>query len=357
MGNIDNIVDVTITVETPAADSASFSSLLLMAKKPSNAGTEEMPDVAVVHNAKELTGFGYETGDEVYAAAMAAFNQDPRPDKVYVVARSKNADGETIQECLDRAVSRNEWYGFGLAFDASATEIEAAAKWAEANEKLFGFSYASGTCPINLKAYNNTFGFYAGDLVPQPDRLPDGNRYAAVSYMAKCFGYDPGTETWGLKTLNGVTASHLSTTKIKELSEANVNYYITVANKDVTQDGRAGSGEWIDVIRFRHWLVNKIQIEVFNFLVKAAKISFNNGGITGIQNVIQAVLSSAQGAGIDEDIYDAEGNLDKGYTVSVPKSQDISAADKKGRRLSGVTFTARLAGAIHETKVRGTLVY
>lgn len=357
MSNIDKIVDVTIAVEAPASDSASFSNLLLVVQKPSNVGTETMPDVAVVTDAKELTAFGYTTEDEAYIATTVAFNQDPRPDKVYIIAMSANTDGEDIAGCLDRALSTNEWYGFALAFAATATEVEAAAKWAEANDKLFGFTFWLGESPIDVKPYNNTFGIFSGDLIPQPDKLPDGNKYAAVAFMAKCFGYDPGTETWSLKTLNGVTPSHLSTTKMQSLASGNINYYIMVANKDVTQDGRLGSGEWIDVIRFKHWLVNKIQIEVFNFMVRNPKVAFNNGGITGIQNVIQAVLSGAQGAGIDEDTYDADGNLVKGYVVNVPMSQDIPAAEKKSRKLSGVTFTARLAGAIHETKVRGTLVY
>ncbi len=358
MSNIDNIVHVTIAIEAPVMDSTSFSNLLLIVQKASTVGTEEMPDVAVIQSAKELTAFGYKTTDEAYIAATVAFNQDPRPDRVYIIARSANADGETVEECLDRAVSKNEWYGFALAFEATATEIEAAAKWAEANEKLFGFSFAAGNCPINMTPYSNTFAIYAGDLVPQPDSLPDGNRYAEVAYMAKCFGYDPGTETWGLKTLNGVTASHLSTTQINELSSANVNYYITVANKDVTQNGRVGADEWIDVIRFRHWLLNKIQIEVFKFMAKNEKAAFNDSGITGIQNVIESVLSAAQRAGgIDEDRYDENENLERGYIVTVPKSAAISAAEKRKRKLTGISFIARLAGAIHEVAIRGTLVY
>lgn len=357
MNNIDNIVSVTIRIESPVADSASFSSLLLMAAKPSNVGKDEMPDVAVIREPKELAEFGYNTDDDAYAAAMVAFSQNPKPDKVYVVARSAKDDGESITDCLDRAIAQNEWYGFALAFAASATEIESAAKWAEANNKLFGFSYFTGDCPINVKEYNNTFAFYAGDIVSDSNEIPNGNKYAAIALMATCFGYDPGAETWGLKTLNGVTPSNLTTTKITELTNANVNYYITVANKDVTQNGCVGTGEWIDVIRFKYWLLNKVQIEVFNFMVQNPKITFNDGGITGIQNVIESVLSSKQGDGIDNDQYDKDGNVEKGYEVIVPRAADVSAADKKNRRLTGVTFTARLAGAIHETAIKGTLVY
>lgn len=356
MSNISDVVNVTIAIESPATDSASFSNLLLVVPAPTNVGTEDMPEIAVVQEVKDLIPFGYVSTDEAYKAVSVAFNQDMRPSKLYIIARKKSLESdEAIADCLDRALAVNDWYGFSLAFDASATEMEASAQWSESNNKLFGFTYTTGNCPINISAYNNTLAFFAGDL--KSGEMPDGNTYAAIAFMSKCFAYDPGTETWNLKTLRGVTASELSSTKISTLKNGNINYYRTIANKDVTQEGKVGSGEWIDVIRFKEWLLNKIQIEVFNFMVKNPKVAFNDGGITGIQNVIESVLSSAQGGGIDDDRHDADGNVERGYEVIVPRSADVSATDKKNRKLTGVTFTARLAGAIHETTIKGTLVY
>lgn len=354
--NITDVVDVTIAIESPATDSASFSNLLLVVPGPTEVGTEDMASVVVIRSAKELTAFGYTSNDEAYKAAAVAFNQDMKPEKIYIVARKKTLEEEeSIADCLDRAIAVNEWYGFALVTYTSGTDIEAAAKWAESNNKLFGFTFTAGNCPIDITVYNNTFGFFSGDL--KADTIPDGNMYAGIAFMAKCFSYTPGSETWNLKTLRGVTASSLSTTKVETLKNGNVNFYRTVANKDVTQEGKVGSGEWIDVIRFKEWLINKLQVEVFNFMVKNPKISYNDEGIVGIQNVIESVLSSAQGTGIDKDRFDEDGNVEKGYEVIVPKSADISATDKKNRKLTGVSFTARLSGAIHETQIRGTLIY
>lgn len=354
--NISDVVDVTIAIESPATDSASFSNLLLIVPQPANVGDEEMSGVVEIKSVKDITVFGYTETDEAYKAVSVAFNQDMRPEKIYLIARMSELEStETVPDCLDRALAKNEWYGFSLVNFSSNTDIEAAAKWAESNGKLFGFTYTSGNCPIDVTAYNNTFAFFAGDL--KASQIPDGNKYAAVAYMAKCFSYDPGKETWGLKTLRGVTASNLSTTKVETLKNGNVNFYRSIANKDVTQEGKVGSGEWIDVIRFKEWLINKVQIEVFNYMIKNPKVSFNDAGITGIQNVIESVLAGAQGGGIDEDRYDDEGNLLRGYIITVPKSVDISAADKKNRSLKGISFVARLTGAIHETHIKGTLVY
>ena len=145
--NINDVVDVTIAIESPATDSASFSNLLLVVPKPTNAGDEEMNGVIVVQSAKDLTVFGYTSDDAAYKAVAVAFNQDMRPDEIYVIAREKTLEAdETIADCLDRAVSVNKWYGFALVSYTTSSDLEAAAKWAEANGKLFGFTFTSGNC-------------------------------------------------------------------------------------------------------------------------------------------------------------------------------------------------------------------
>ena len=74
--------------------------------------------------------------------------------------------------------------------------------------------------------------------------------------------------------------------------------------------------------------------------------------------MLEAALSAAQqNNGIDTDRIKSDGEVEKGYTITVPLASEVSASDKKNRKLSGVSFTARLAGAIHETQIKGTLVY
>ncbi len=57
-----------------------------------------------------------------------------------------------------------------------------------------------------------------------------------------------------MKQLAAVTPSRLNSTFIKKLEEANISCVITVASKNITQGGKTGGGEWIDIIRFRDWL-------------------------------------------------------------------------------------------------------
>lgn len=352
MGALNDIIDVTISIESPAADGASFNTLLLVVPEPKEAGSEIMGAAVSVRDLKELEEYGYTSEESAYSAALMAFSQDPRPNEVYVTAR---AEEESVEECLNRAVTVSGWYGFVMVGCDDTADIQLAAKWAEANGKLFGYSYTEDETVIDFAGYENTFVMYAGTGAKE---VPEGNKYAAVAFMAACFGYEPGSETWALKTLRGISPAELSASKAKALKEKNVNFYRTVAGRNVTQGGKVGNGEWIDVIRMRQWLLNEIQFKEFAYLAQQPKVPFNDGGITGIQNVLEAVLSGAQkSGGIDEDRYDEDGKIEKGFQVFVPRSSSISAAEKKSRVLTGVTFKARIAGAIHAAVIKGTLTY
>lgn len=351
MSNIDDIVNVQISIESPTGTGESFSALLLVAPAPENAGLT-VSDAIEINYAADLTDYGYTEDSETYLAASIAFAQDPRPEKLYVAVRKVDSGTtESITTTLDRAAGVSGWYGIALAGTVEGSDIKLAAQWAEANEKLFAFSWTGTNIPIDVTAYNRTFAmYYSGSEA--------SDKYGALALMAKCFGYDPGSESWDLKTISGVSASTLTSAKIKELEDIPSMYYTKVASKNCTMNGKVGSGEWIDIIRFRDWLVSEIQSKVFAYLTANTKVPYTSAGITGVQNRIEEVLTAAQRVGgIDADETDSDGNVTKGFTVTVPKVASITAIEKKSRKLKNVTFTARLAGAINAAYIKGTLTY
>lgn len=351
MSNIDDIVNVQISVESPTGTGESFSALLLVAPQPDNAGLG-IPDVAEITYASDLADYGYDEDSETYLAATIAFAQEPRPEKVYVVIRkSESGTVEGITTTLERAAGTVGWYGIALVGDVTGSDLKTVAQWTDSNEKLFGFSWTGSEIPIDVTAYNRTFAMYYNST-------ETADKYGALALMAKCFGYDPGAESWDLKSISGVSASTLTNAKTSELEKIPSMYYTKVASKNCTMNGKVGSGEWIDIIRFRDWLTSEIQSKVFSYLTANAKVPYNDDGITGIQNRIEEVLYAAQKSGaVDSDTTDENGNVTKGYSVTVPLAADISSADKKTRKLKNVKFTARLTGAIIATTIKGSLTY
>ena len=365
MSNIGEIVDVQIAIEAPPLTSEAFSRMLIVAPGPTLAATEEMPDLIPIRQAKELIAYGFSAESEAYLAAQVAFSQNPGPSLLYVTARQTETTGEgddaittneALATTLDRAMGDNQWYGVCLAGYETISDITAAANWCNANSKLFGFAWNGSSIPVDITGMDRTFAIYNGDTGIVP--MPDGNTYEHIALMAKCFGYEPGSETWANKTLNGVNVSKLTSAKVTALKAVNSNYYIQVANKNITQTGCVGSGEWIDTIRFMDWLIEEVQNQVYAFIVANTKVPYNDDGINGIQNQIEHVLKQGQLAGgIDDDRYDDNGEVDPGYQIIVPRAADVSASDRRARKLYGLYFIARLESAIHYTQIRGTLTY
>ena len=49
-------------------------------------------------------------------------------------------------------------------------------------------------------------------------------------------------------------------------------------------------------------------------------------------------------------------NGDEDKTVNAPLASDVDSNDRASRLLPDITFSATLAGAIHKTVIRGTVV-
>ena len=166
------------------------------------------------------------------------------------------------------------------------------------------------------------------------------------------------SETAAFKVLASVYPSNLTSTEMKALADANLNYFITVGNKNISMNGKVVGDEWADIIRFRDWLKNDMQVRVVNLFIVNPKIPYTDSGIGLVQNQMLASLKAGQDVGgIAEDEFDEDGNTIPGYQTSVPLAATISASDKASRRLTGCKFKARLAGAIHFAELTGSLTY
>lgn len=401
MSNISDIVNVDISIEQPVTESQSYSNMLIVTDAPATPiGT--IPTTAFkVESITKLTGYGWLNGttvDPICKAFNTAMSQSPKPNAVYVVVRQavtapaydstatyevgdycthssqiyrcivaittpeafdsdhwEESEGiEPIATTLTRASGNADWYGFTLAVVNQTTDmLTGASTWAEANSKLFGFAWVTGTCPITLTGLDRTFAIFGGST-------EDGvnNLHVATAWMAKCFGYEAGSETWAHKSLGNVSVSQLTDAEVQTIKSAGANFYQKYANQKCTLDGKLGSGEWIDIIRFRDWLVNELRVNLVALFANNTKIPYTDAGITAIENVITEVLKRGQTVGgIAQNEYGADDTITYGYTVSVPRAYEVPATTKQQRKLTGVTFTAKLAGAIHYAEISGRLVY
>lgn len=353
--NIDGIVKCDISISSPAVSSESFSGLLLVGPPP--ADETEVDPVAVYSSFEAVQDAGYKEADPVYTAAMVAFAQSPKPDKVYVASIQKTEPmGETDEEpteTVKRALGTDGWY-FILPAGVESTKFDALAAYVETTQKMLGVTYeAKEEDSISTKGLWRSNAWKLADNQTSPyDKYLHVAICAAIAYLA------PGTETWSFKSLALITPGEFSDTEIAKMDESCLNYYVCIAKKNITQGGKVLGDEWIDVIRFRDWLKNQIQMNCFNVFVMNPKVAYVDSGIALLHNAVIAALKSGQEVGgIAPDSYDENDNKIPGYTSSAPLAASLSPAQKKSRVLPDIKWSAYLAGAIHCVEVSGTLGY
>jgi hypothetical protein len=168
----------------------------------------------------------------------------------------------------------------------------------------------------------------------------------AAAWNGERLPFDAGEATWAFKTLSGVTTDTFTTTQRNAVLNKSGNIYESVGGVSITQFGTVASEEYIDVIRGIDWLESRLQEEVLQLLINSDKVPYTDAGVQLVEGIIRGVLKE----GVDQGLL-AEGTIE----LTVPKVADVSAADKAGRILPDVEFSAQLAGAIHKVEITGVV--
>lgn len=371
MSNLERICTVDISLDSPISNEASFDNILIIGPAPATPNPEaEVPAVGVYNSLSEVTELGFvATGaaaDPVGVAVRVAFSQTPRPHEVYIaiIGETETEDGETepqkAVDVLDNALGMNGWYCI-CPVGISDDEVKEVIQWTETQNKICGYIDRDPDSPIAEPGlYLRSYPVYPKVTEDQLENdIPAENKYGShIAQAVKAMNYHSGGETWALMPVATVTPSKLSSTFIKKLEKANFNFVLTVASKNITQGGKTNGGEWIDVIRFRDWLQNDMQVRIVNLLIVNPKIPYTDAGIGLVENQMLASLKDGQKyGGVAPTEYDADGNENPGYVTSVPLASEISSTQKASRTLTDCKFSARLAGAIHVVEVKGCLTY
>lgn len=375
--NYDLIATVDIDIKSPIIDDTSFGNLLIVGPAPATPPTVAPPDFGTYRSLDEVIDAGWSlTADPVAKAAQAAFAQTPRPNTIYI-APMKTTDTTTVGEgneattyidpliAIGRAIDSPKWYVLCTA-GVDEARYESIARFIENYDKMFVYT-DTAFLRTNAHAvgdvYNRTVGVFGMENGSQTTSQlisaeHDANLYINCAFTARWLNYEPGSETTAFKTLTSIYPAELTSTQLSALADGNLCYFITVGNKNVTMSGKTRSGEWADVIRFRDWLKNDMQVRVVNLFITNTKIPYTDEGISLIHNAMIASLKRGQVmGGICRDEFDEDGNRIFGFVTSVPLASSLTASERASRRLTGCKFKARIAGAIHFAEIKGSLTY
>lgn len=353
--NLDRIVNVQIGLQSPIVDTTSFDNILIYGPQPASKKTADN-NIYKFSSIEEAVEAGHivtgNDADPVGLACMVAFSQSPSPDYVMVAYWHEN---DNVSERLAQLCADSRWYVI-CPVGLEAAVNTAISTYIETQERLCLLTNAAVT--IDTSGLSAQSLYRTAIIDTEAANALDPNTYLAVAWAARNLSYHPGEATWAHKNMSVVEPTKLTSTQIDQLKAARHNYYIDFASRALTYDGKVLADEWIDVIRFRDWLKNDMQLRVVNLFVTNPKIPYTNQGIALIENQMIAALKAGQNyGGVANTEYDSNGTAIPGYVVQVPNAADLTADQRHSRVLTDCKFSARLAGAIHVVEIKGSLAY
>lgn len=256
------------------------------------------------------------------------------------------------------AAENNNWFVLNLTERTKQRQIDAAA-WTETQDKMFVTSSSEaaiydGVSTTDLAYVLKASNYFRTALLYSASA---DTEYPDVAWTARMLTVQPGGDSWHAKQLSGVTVSPLTATQHSAILAKNASTFENYNNLNLTFGGKTSGGEWIDVIRFRDYLKNQIQVDQVTLLVSREKIPYTDAGIQLCASTLKGSLRNGQtSGGIAPDETKANGDPNPGFIVTAPLSANVSDATKASHVLS-LKFNARLTGAIHMTTISGSLTY
>lgn len=310
--------------------------------------SQTMTDVATAITA--LTGVTGSSTSTSYSLAVDTNGQIAGMTVGSGFLREVTADWD-IDDALDAILPIDaDFYGVATSSN-SPKNMDKLARWCEANDRLALFApqyddpsdfvsgeFTSGSDYTALKANDAAVGLFTAN--PRTD-------FGEIRWASAMFARDPGSATWAFKALAGFGADTWNDTQQGVIDTTNHgNFYVTLLGLSRTRPGKCFGGQWIDVVIGLAWLVSTIEERFYGVLASVDKIPYTDAGAQQIVNELRGVLKEAE----DRTIL-APGESQ----VTVIPVADQDPDDRAARIMRGIEFTGRLAGAVHELVIRGTV--
>lgn len=346
MATIDNVVKVEVVRQSNNVTVRDLETILVLTKH-TRFTTDE--DYHIYESTTDMLEDGFETTDKAYVAAQRIFSQDPRPSKV-VIGVVK--DAETYVEAIVRQQGTYNKFLYVITDATTDAEKEAIADYVETQSRMFYVFSDSNVVTytvddtdifskLKAKGYDRSFGIYTKDGV--------GNAMIEAAWVGRFSAEPIGSAIWIYKELDGVIADDYSATEESYLQSKNANYYTTVEDESVVfGEGKVAGSEFIDVLLGATFIEVRMGERIWGLIKAQNKINYTNAGISMIEIKIREVLDEAVAMQIL--------TADDPIRVVVPNANNIPSSTRNTRILSGITFEARLAGAIQKVDgIRGTV--
>lgn len=270
----------------------------------------------------------------------------------YTIKNVPNA--EKPSTVIDKInAERDNWY---FLCHEDHTDIEACAKWAQANYKLHVYSTSEdvtgkdSNIAAKLKAAKyDSVGMYD----PRADKdFPEGGIIGAMASNDPSYG-----DSLHLKQMPGVLAPSLTLTQRMAIWENNINFYRTINGVGAFWEGKCASGQYADAIRFAHWIKFRSEESMFGYMHRRSNMGLSMKMSDDDLPVIKSVLmNNPINTGIKNGAiltgFDEDNNVFYDPIITVPKRAEIPTNQLAARVLEGVKVELVYNNALHFVRIR-----
>ena len=311
--------DVKVKIDLIKAQGrVSFGIPLILAGKQ-----EQAVPFTTCSSLAEVKTAGFAETTDVYKSAQLIFMQDNAPQKISVFGSTDDAI-TALEKIWDKDWRQLIVTSVGKEGEKTIGEIS---DYVESrDEELFFCHVANVSEATDLKGNERTVCMVYG-----------GSDYAfpEAALVGATAGRDPGSFTYKNMILKGITPDLLKDSEIEAIHAANCIAFVTKAGDNVTTEGKTCSGEYIDIVDSKDYVIQSIEYRCQKVLNTVAKLPYDNNGIAALEGETISVLLEAYNNGMIG-VTD-EGDPD--YTVNFATRADVPAADRTARVYNGGTFS------------------
>lgn len=372
-------VNVTLTRNQQFPSRRGFGVLLLLSTV-SIAGVLDTTHRTKVYGNMEEVAVDHASATDVYAAALAAFSQNPRPLQIKVGYIDFDSVESTAQDLQNELNAINEqdtdWYWLTLtkslrdlaALDGAIEWIEAQSKQALFDSNDVATESATDTTSIaarNKGQFERTSIFYH----------PDEEEHLGVATAARLgtFNFDQADSNYTAKykKVLGVAPVNLGSAVVQAITGFTpalgqsdtaghmANTYVDIGGQYFLVEGSTLTPNvFIDEVHASDWIIARTEEETLAVLLNNNAVPFTDAGMELLASGARIVMRQAFRAGLVADDLNPETGLYEAATeFTIPSVFDVPESQRKARIAPEIAVRFRYRGAVHYTTINYRMTF
>ena len=338
MASVDRIISVVVNRTTTPVTQAGFGAVLLLS---SNAPPGGFGSAVIKSYNRDSFASDFTSGDE-FKFLSRLFGQNNKPERVYVGFKL-GSDADYLAALTRINNVNSDWYCVCLtgATEQTTAEKKEVSDWVGTQNKI-AFLRDINSSSL-LSSTITDLGSVLNSARTAVFWTANKDDYLEAAVAGECLPQPAGSLTFAYKALVGVPVpAALTTSAENTLSAKNVNYYASVANRNLTFDGKMSNGDFIDTTRSIDWITARIMENVFQVISTSPKIPYSDAGVEILANASRQTLDQAINRGV----------IFPNYTLNTVSVRNLPVNDRANRVYGNINVDVRLTGAIQKVNYR-----